>query len=152
MTKEKKHNFKFNSAPTQNWKDLEDLHNSIKDGVCELVLEIQKHLLFLSLDPYFKDDPQVKLFQKCFLEDFSSFTEKLLDIQKKYENKKGMLKEDEFALYLTLAGEYEQLSALITDVLFKSATEIQDKVMQLISIKETEDKQKKSEEEVKNVG
>ena len=153
MTKEKKHKFQFTSAPTQNWKDLEELHVAIRDGMCGIVLEIQQHLLILSTDVNFKDDAQVKLFQKCFLEDFESFTNSLLDIQKKYEDKKGVIKEEEFTQYLTLAGEYEHLSKLSTDVLFKLATEIQDKVLQLIAIKETEkNNQEQKEQEVNNVG
>ena len=128
MTKEKKYKFEFTSAPTQNWKDLEELHATIRDGMRDIVLEIQQHLLILSTNSNFKDDPQVKLFQKCFLEDFESFTNSLLIIQKKYEDKKGVIKAEEFTLYLTLAGEYEHLSKLATDVLFKLATEIQYKV------------------------
>lgn len=137
----KKLKLKFNGAPTQSWSDLDDLHATICEGLGGLALEIQKHLLILLSDKNFKNDPEVKLFQQCFLEDFNSFSDRLKDIKDSYKDKKGLIKENQLGDYLTLAGKYENINMLIIDVLFKSATEIQNKVLHLIAMREQEQKE-----------
>lgn len=138
MSKEKNQDIKFSSAPTQNWNDLNPIHQTICMELGKIVIQIKDHLLLLLTNENFKDDPEVLLFQKCFLEDFTSFSNRITEIRNKYEDKKGLIKEDELALYLTVGHEYEVLAGMMSDVLFKTATEIQSKVMQLVAIKEKE--------------
>lgn len=145
MTNKKKQQFKFNSAPTQRWDDLEVIDVTIRKALSEMVLQIQEHLLVLLTSEYFRNDPEVKLFQDCFLEDFNDFVDRLKVIKDKYNDKKGLVAEDDMGLYLTLGGEYEILSGLVTDILFKHAIEIQDKFMQLIALKEKEKQTEKEE-------
>lgn len=151
MSKEKNQGIKFSSAPTQSWGDLDPLHQTISMELGRIVIQIRKYLLLLLTDVNFKDDPEILLFQKCFLEDFTSFSNRIVEIKSKYEGKKGLIKEEELSLYLSLGHEYEVLANLISDVLFKTATEIQSKVMQLIAIKESELKEEKNnKQEVTN--
>lgn len=151
MSKEKNQGIKFSSAPTQSWSDLDPLHETISMELGKIVIQIREHLLLLLTDVNFKDDPEILLFQKCFLEDFTSFSNRIVEIKSKYEGKKGLIKEEELSLYLSLGHEYEVLANLISDVLFKTATEIQSKVMQLIAIKESElKKEENNKQEVTN--
>ncbi len=155
-TKKNSNAIQFRSVMEQRWEDLVPLYDASAMALRSIALEIQHSILILLSHKSSHNDPEVHLLNKSFLRDLEDLTSKLLAINEQHKDKKGLIKtEDDLAKYLGTGQAYTVLTDMVTSVLFNTAIEVENKILELkdeLIKQETElqkeDKPTESKEEI----
>lgn len=135
--KNKKDNnvIQFRSVMEQRWEDLDPLHIAAVSALQTIALEIQNSIIVLLSHKITHNDPEVQLLNNSFLKDLDDLTTKLLAINEQHKDKKGLIRtENDLADYLGIGQAYSVFANMVTGVLFNTAAEVENKILELKDI------------------
>lgn len=125
----------FRGVMEQKWEDLDPLYDASVSSLRDVATEIQRSLLILLSHAETQSDKEVQLLSKSFQKDLRELTNKIIALELRHKDKKGLIKtENELAEYLSIGQEYSIIANMTTTVLFNTAIEMESKLMELKEI------------------
>ena len=141
----------------QTWEDLDEVAEPIANGIISYATTINSLIDVEGLYPYIEDPEGLKVLIDGMRRDLEDLSKQFADIKRQHDGKSGPIKdEDELFECISIFGQYEELSRVLTGVLTPTHIEITMAFKEAIDkknaaeAKENEQKDVKETEEIKD--
>jgi len=128
----------------QRWEELEDIHNSILNGIFTITSNLQNTLNIVK-DIDESNNPILVSAVKTITNDIAEVTDAVINLKKRYEGKKGYVEDgDDLALCLDIFNDYVLINEKFKSVTLEPMLTITEEVSNIAKV--YNDKQESSDD------
>jgi hypothetical protein len=121
----------------QVWEDLEDIFQSIRDALLELVHALQRFLNDDELRRLLSANPENVILIRGFEADANGFASALGNIHKQHEHLTGPVDDNDVVKQLTIFGEYVELKHHMDELMLPTFSGITTAILQVTNKQES---------------
>jgi hypothetical protein len=117
-----------------NWLEMDQLYNSIKDGLVTIIESVRTLLEDTDIRLALSQNKEITVLIIGFYKDVNAFTNELMHIYNKHKHKVGLVKNKDIDLQLHVAGEYIELGYRMQSILLPTFAGISTEIGNLICV------------------